>query len=79
MSDDFDTLVAQTRIEPNNAERKSLRRLVGLIIQDTETLKNMVNQTFGGHGTIEGVLISNLQHLKDYQEGFKGTDGWCGV
>ena len=76
MPDDFEALVAKTRIEPNTTQRKSLRRVVGLIIQDTETLKNMVNQTFGGHGTIKGNLISNLQHIKDYQDGFKETDGW---
>ena len=76
MPDDFETLVAKTRIEPNTAERKSLRRVVGLIVQDTETLRNMINETFGDYGTIKGNLISNLQHIKEYQEGFKGTDGW---
>lgn len=76
MSDDFEALVAKTRIEPNNAERKSLRRVVGLIIQDTETLKNMINETFGNYGTIKSDLISNLQHVKGYQDGFKENDGW---
>jgi hypothetical protein len=76
MPDDFEALVAKTRIEPNTAERKSLRHVVGLIIQDTDTLKNIVNQTFGDYGTIKGVLISNLQHIKDYQDGFKEIDGW---
>ena len=76
MPDDFEALVAKTRIEPNNAERKSLRRVVGLIIQDTETLRNMINETFGNYGKIKSDLISNLQHIKDYQDGFKETDGW---
>ena len=76
MTDDFDTLVAKTRIEPNKTERQSLRDVVDVIIQDTETLKNMVNQTFGNFGKIKGDLISNFQHIKEYQDGFKGIDGW---
>ena len=38
MSDDFETLVAQTRIEPNNAQRTSLRNVVKKIISEMDTL-----------------------------------------
>ena len=61
MSDDFETLVAQTRIEPNNAQRTSLRNVVKKIISEMDTLKTVVNQTFGDFGTIKGELLLNLQ------------------
>ena len=75
MPDDFETLVAKTRIEPNNAQRTSLRNVVKKIIKDTETLTTMMNQSFGEFDAAKGML-SNLRDIKSYQDGFNGGDGW---